>query len=127
MKRLILLLSLLAGMTCHLRANEYQYMVFTLTDGTTQFLLANDLSISFDDGNLIAQSKSGVITIPLKNLQKMAFSNDATEGIGQIENNSEDEEPVFFDLQGRQVTREQMHKGVFIVKTKTKTYKMTVK
>jgi hypothetical protein len=58
----------------------------------------------------------------------MYFSNtDETTGIEEITAETLDEATDIYDLQGHQVTKDQMKRGVYIVKTKTRTYKMIVK
>ena len=57
MKKL-LILTMLAALTMGARAAEYNYLVFTLNDGTTQSVSATDLNITFANGNLTATSGS---------------------------------------------------------------------
>ena len=83
MKKL-LILTMLAALTMGARAAEYNYLVFTLNDGTTQSVSATDLNITFANGNLTATSGSNTVTIALSNLTKMEFSNDGTTGIDRV-------------------------------------------
>lgn len=125
MKKRFLTLSMLAALSGQLLADDYAYMVFTLSDGTTQRITVANLSLSFADGNLTAGNGTDVLTIPLTSLNKMAFSNGATTGVDAAMTDDGAEE--IYDLKGHRVTRAQMRKGVYIIKTKTRTYKTTVK
>ena len=58
----------------------------------------------------------------------MYFSNtDETTGIEAITSATLDEDTDIYDLQGHKVTKAQMQKGVYIVKTKNRTYKIVMK
>ena len=125
MKKRLLTTSVLAALSLHLMADDYGHMVFTLTDGTTQSITASGLSLSFNDGNLKAVSGTNTLSIPLSNLKAMAFSQDGITGIDATMTDDGTEE--IYDMQGHRVTRAQMRKGVYIIKTKNKTYKMNVR
>ena len=124
----ILLLTLLTSMTASMWAEESGYLVFTLNDGTTKSITTKGLKLTFANGNLTATNSTDNLTIVLASLQKMFFSDEGTTEIAGTEKASDDDgEAVYYDLQGHQVQKNQMRKGVYIVKTKNKTYKMTVK
>ena len=125
MKKRLLTMTMLAALSGQLMADEYGYMVFTLTDGTTQSITASGLSLSFADGSLTAQNGSKTLTIPLGNLKTMAFSKDGQSGVDAVTTDDGDEE--IYDLQGHRVTRAQMRKGVYIIKTKNRTYKVNIR
>ena len=58
----------------------------------------------------------------------MYFSDtDETTGIEEMTSDVLDEAISIYDLQGHQIDKEQMRKGVYIVKTKSKTQKILVK
>ncbi|MBR4387804.1 MAG: hypothetical protein IKT00_01335 [Prevotella sp.] len=125
---------IIAGILCTLvlgmRASDYKYLQFTLTDGTTQSIAATGANISFSDGTLIATNGENTLSIPVANLEKMAFSNEEDiTGIKtiDIETLPQDEDITIFDLQGRQVTKDHMRKGIYIVKTCDKTFKITMR
>ena len=55
----------------------------------------------------------------------MYFSTQSeTTGIQEISSATIDEAADIYDLQGHKVTKAQMKKGVYIVKTNSKTYKI---
>ena len=58
----------------------------------------------------------------------MYFSNtDETTGIEEITSATLDEATDIYDLQGHKISKAQMHKGVYIVKTKQGTHKIVMK
>ena len=130
MKRTIIL-TLLAVFTLGLRAADYQYLVFTLTDGTTQAVTATNLNISFSDGNLVATSGTETLaTLPLASLAKMEFSIDGSTGIERISVDQlvTDDNTVIYDMQGRQMPRgTQLPKGVYILKNNDRTLKVHIR
>ena len=130
MKKTIIL-TLLTFLTLGTRAGDYQYLVFTLTDGTTKAVTANNLTISFTDGNLVAASSSETLaTLPLSSLTQMEFSTDGTTGIEGINANTliTDSATAIYDMNGRQMpSGSALPKGVYIVKTQNRTLKVNIK
>ena len=124
-----LILGLLSIFAIGMRASDYKYLLFTLTDGTTQSIDATGASISFSNGTLTATNGVSSLSIPLANLEKMAFSNEeGTTGIETVDIETlSDEHMSIYDLQGRSVSKGQMRKGIYIVKTHDKIYKTTVR
>ena len=103
---------------------DYTYLTFETTDGTKVSVPASSPTISISGTTLTADSQSFL----LSNLSKMYFSDaDETTGIEEITKATLDEASEIYDLQGHKVSKEQMRKGVYIVKTKNRTYKMVVK
>ena len=131
MKKTILMTLLCIFSSLTMRAADYQYLVFTQTDGTTQAVAATNLSISFADGNLIATSGNETLaTLPLATLSAMEFSNDGTTGIEGISADqlATDSATVIYDLNGRRMPQgEQLPKGVYILKNSNKTIKVNIK
>ena len=126
---LMILLCILSSLT--MRAGDYQYLVFTLSNGTTQAVTATDLTIAFTSDNLIATSNgTTVATLPLSTLTSMEFSVDGSTGISQISANQlvTDEETVIYDIQGRQMPQgAALPKGVYIVKNNNRTLKVNIR
>ena len=96
-----------------MRAADYQYLVFTLNNGTTQAITASDLTFAFTVDNLVVSSGNETLaTLPLATLSSMEFSTDgSTTAINEV---SSDETAVFdvnsiitdansviYDMQGR--------------------------
>ena len=133
MRKKLAILSMLTTLSGSLKATDYTYLVFTLIDGTTQSIAATNLNLTFNDGNLTARSETSTLVIPLVNLQKMEFSNDGSTGINATNESLQnqpltiDEATDFYDLQGRRVTKDQMRKGVYIIKKGNKSQKITIR
>ena len=110
-------------------AADYNYLVFTTTDGSEQAIVANGLNITFTDGNLVAATASETLaTIPLATLQKMQFSESNTTDISGLQLESQDDIKAIYDLQGRMMPLDtQLPKGTYIVKTSRRTIKVHVK
>ena len=123
MKKIVLMMMALVG-ALSLQAEEYAYLTFETTDGAKASVAVSSLTLTINGNTLTAGSQ----TFTLSNLSKMYFSNtDETTGIEEITSETLDEATDIYDLQGHQVTKDQMKRGVYIVKTKTRTYKMIVK
>ena len=134
-------LTLLCILSClSMRAADYQYMVFTMNDGTTQAVTATDLTISFANDNLIASSGSETLaTLPLATLASMEFSNDGNTTAISTVNADEtavfdvnsiitDSNTVIYDLQGRVIPHgSALSKGTYIVKNNKRTIKVNVR
>ena len=124
----MMILTLLCALYLGARAADYNYLVFTLNDGSEQAIVANGLNITFTDGNLVAATASETLaTIPLATLQKMQFS-ESTTGISYLPTDGDDDIKAIYDLQGRMMPLDtQLPKGTYIVKTSRRTIKVHVK
>lgn len=127
----IILITMLAILTTGMRAAQYDYLVFTLTDGTTKTVAASNLTISFSDGNLIAASGSETLaTLSLAQLTQMEFSTDDPTGITTLSTNTltTDEATAIYDMNGRQIPKgTSLKNGMYIVKTKSRTVKVYIR
>ena len=128
MKRLMIL-TLLSVITLATRAADYNYLVFTLNDGSEQAIVATNISITFTDGNLVATTADETLaTIPLTTLQKMQFSESNTTAISALPLDGQDDIKAIYDMQGRMMPlNTQLPKGTYIVKTSSRTIKVFVK
>lgn len=129
MKKIVLLLMTLVGGGLAVQAEDsYTYLTFETTDGVKASVPVSSLTLTISGNTLTAGSES----FTLSNLSKMYFSNDEqTTAINEIDYSQTDdllsESTDIYDLQGHKISREQMRKGIYIIKTKSKTYKMIVK
>ena len=129
MKKIVLLLMTLVGGGLAVQADDnYTYLTFETTDGVKASVPVSSLTLTISGNTLTAGSES----FTLSNLSKMYFSNDEqTTAINEIDYSQTDdllsESTDIYDLQGHKISREQMRKGIYIIKTKSKTYKMIVK
>ena len=125
MKKLMMLLTLMMG-TMGMKAADYSYLTFELTDGTKASVsVSSDVAMTFSGSTLTIGSESFTLT----NLSKMYFStsDETTTGISALETADSNEIEAIYNLQGHKVSRDQMQRGVYIVKTKKGTSKITVK
>ena len=127
MKKFVLLLVALVGVLT-IQAEDYTYLTFETTDGAKTSVDVSSLpvTINLDNSTLTIGNQ----TFVLADLSKMYFSTQSeTTGISQIENGEleTDNSADFYDLQGHKVSKDQLRKGVYIVKTQSRTYKMVVK
>ena len=129
MKKIVLLLMTLVGSVLTVQAEDtYTYLTFETTDGskTSVDISSLPVTINLDNSTLTIGNQ----TFALADLSKMYFSTQSeTTGIETIDNGqwTMDNSAEFYDLQGHKVTKAQMKKGVYIVKTNSKTYKIVVK
>ena len=123
MKKIVIIMMALVG-ALTVQAEEYAYLTFETTDGAKASVDVSSLTLTVSGNTLTAGSQ----TFTLSNLSKLYFSNTSeTTAIEEITTATLDEAADIYDLQGHKVTKEQMKRGVYIVKTKSKTYKMIVK
>ena len=124
MKKLLVLLTMMMG-TLAVHAADYTYLTFETTDGAKASVSVENLTMTISGTTLTAGSQS----FSLSNRSKMYFStaDETTTGIQEVTSVALDEATDIYDLQGHKVTKEQMRKGVYIVKTKSRTYKMVVR
>ena len=127
----IFVLSLLSILTIGMRAAEYDYLVFTMTDGTTEVVASENLTFAFDDSSLTVTNGSDVNkTFALTNLQKMEFSTENTTGISTLSANilTTGQHVAIYDMNGRQMpSGSKLPNGLYIVKTPNKTVKVQMK
>lgn len=125
MKRLLLSIMLMAGVMTA-QADGYSYLTFETTDGTKVSVDVSSLTLTISGNTLTAGSQSFTIS----NLVKMYFSTTDESTATDIQEMSSavfSEATDIYDLQGKKVTKEQMQKGIYIVKTKQGTHKIAVK
>ena len=127
MKKIALLLMTLVGGGLAVQADDnYTYLTFETTDGAKVSVSVSSLpvTINLDNSTLVIGNE----TFALADLSKMYFSTQSeTTGIQEINSATIDEAADIYDLQGHKVTKAQMKKGVYIVKTNSKTYKIIMR
>ena len=124
MRKLLLSLMILIG-TLTAKAANFGYLTFEMTGGEKVSVPIESLKMTISGTTLIAGTKTFVIA----NLVKMYFStsDESTTDVDRIDSTTLDEAEEIYDLKGQRVTRTQMRKGVYIIGTKNKTYKIVVK
>ena len=124
MKRLLLFLMMMTGALA-MQAGDYPYLTFETTDGNKVSVSTESLTLTVSGTTLTAGNQS----FTLVNLSKMYFStsDESTTGISETLAVDLNEVTDVYDLKGNKVSKSQMQKGVYIVKTNKGTFKMTVK
>ena len=121
-KKLLLFMLLIGSMALH--AEDYTYLTFETTDGAKVSVSVSSLSITISGTALTAGDQS----FALSNLSKMYFSSsNETTGIESFTIVDGDDITEIYDLKGSKVSKDQMHKGVYVVKSKNGTHKITVR
>lgn len=121
-----LLLSLMVMMTMlTVQANDksYTYLTFETTDGAKASIGMASLKLTFSGTTLMIGTES----FPISNLSKIYFTasdESSSTGIEYVKTATINESDAIYDLQGHQVTKGQMKRGIYIVKAKDRTYKM---
>lgn len=125
MKKAALFIMLLTG-TLTVKAGDYAYLTFETDDGTKVSVALTSLTLGISDGTL----KAGAQNFILSNLKKMYFtaSDETATGITTLEANSADIDgnAEIYDLRGQRVSKDQMRRGIYIVRSKNKTCKLFV-
>lgn len=124
MKKLAVLFTTLS-VALMVQADNYPYLTFETADGTKTSVSSATLTITIQDGKLVAGSQE----FTLADLSKMYFStsDETTSGIEEISITSLEEAISIYDLQGRKVSKDQMRRGIYVIKTKSGTRKVNVK
>ena len=124
MKRLMFFLMMMMG-TLAMQAGDYPYLTFETTDGNKVSVSTESLTLTVSGTTLTAGNQS----FTLVNLSRMYFStsDESTTGISETMTADLNEVTDIYDLKGNKVSKSQMQKGVYIVKTNKGTFKMTVK
>ena len=122
--RIIVLFLLAFASVQNVQAEEYPFLTIETTDGAKASLSVASLKLNISGTTLTAGQQS----FTLSNLSKMYFSNtDETTGIEEITSATLDEAIDIYDLQGHKMTKAQMKKGIYIVKTRQGVHKIIVK
>lgn len=124
MKKLLMTVIVMTGMLPAL-AGDYSYLTFELTDGTKTSVSSTALTITIQDDKLMVGSQEFNLT----DLSKMYFSisDESADGIEEVNISNLDEVTDIYDLQGRKVNEEQMKSGIYVIKTKKGTFKVSVR
>jgi hypothetical protein len=108
------------------KAQHYSYLTFETTSGLKTSVPVTTLSLAFSSQTLTV----GNYAFSLPELSRMYFTttdeSSTPTGIQNLKIVELAEDADIYDLQGRKVTKDQMRKGVYVVKTKECTYKVNV-
>lgn len=133
MKQSYLIFLLLACSAFAKAEGNYPYLTVVQTDGTKTSLTAVGLSITFNNGNLVAvnSTTSESKTVALSNLASLKFTTTSeTSGINSLEADSFgiDDAETIYDMSGRQIpSGTTLSKGVYVIKKGSVTRKIMVR
>jgi hypothetical protein len=117
------------------QAYEYPYLVFQNTEGTTTAFAVESLTITISEGKLVAKNAEGTQSFSLGDLSKMYFTRQADlTGISDTDT-SEDEIVEVFTTGGIKLgkylnineAKSSLKPGLYILKSRQKTFKITIK
>ena len=123
-KKFLLFMALVGALTA--QAGDYTYLTFETTDGAKTSVDVSSLpvTINLDNSTLTIGNQ----TFALADLSKMYFSTQSENtGIEEISSATIDDDAVIYDLLGRRVTKAQMRRGIYVMKTKQGTRKVSVR
>lgn len=123
-KKFLLFMALVGALTA--QAGDYTYLTFETTDGAKTSVDVSSLpvTINLDNSTLTIGNQ----TFVLADLSKMYFSTQSeSTGIEEISSATIDDDAVIYDLLGRRVTKAQMRRGIYVMKTKQGTRKVSVR
>lgn len=127
-RHLLLLITMIA--TTAVFADDYPYLTFETADGSKTSVSVNSLTLTVKDGKLTAGDK----TFSLSELSKMYFSMEEATGIENVVSSIEGTVEVF-NLRGISMGKynsmneaaASLKTGVYVIKSKSKTIKVSVK
>jgi len=135
MKKTIVFLMAMAGSVAA-QAYEYPYLTIQTADGTEKSVAVESLKLTFSDGKLVVTNSDGTQTFTLSSLSKMYFSASQTAGISDATTTSDaDGSAEVYSFGGIFLgqfesiakAKESLKPGIYVVKTKTKTLKISIK
>lgn len=78
MKRLLLTLALVSGLSAGLGAQSFDYLTVRTADGSEHSLPVDGLRLTFENGQLVARTAETTATYPLADLSAMFFASQPT-------------------------------------------------
>ncbi len=130
------IMTLTAGCLIALAAHaddNYAYLTFTNHNLAEQSFKAQGLTITFADGKALVSQDGQEVSLPLADLEKMYFTAEPA-GVSEVEANSDAPLTVVTlagqrmgTFKNKETMERSLKKGLYIVKTTGKTYKVEVK
>lgn len=131
--RKTIILTLILAFSMGMRAADFDYLVFTMTDGSQKTVAASNLTMTFSEGSLIASNGTSVLaTLDLSLLSSMEFSSATSDdtAIRYIDTNTliTDDATTIYDMNGRVMpNNQQLPQGIYIVSNNRQTIKVHIK
>ena len=130
----ILFLILFAGSALSSLAYDYPYLAFQTSNGSVTTVAVESLTLTVSGSSLVATNDDGSVTLSLSDLSKMYFTTEAATGISNVSSNTGNEVDVY-TIAGIYIgryssfasARDRLGSGVYIVKSESRTQKITVK
>ena len=122
-KLLLSLMAMMAMLTVQANDKSYTYLTFETTDGAKASVEMASAKLTVSGTTLMIGTES----FPISNLKKIYFSvsdESSSTGVAPVKTTALDGAVAIYDLQGHQVTKGQIKRGIYIVKAKDRTYKM---
>ena len=134
MKKAIILMTMVLAVVTKAMADDFPYLAFQTADGTVKSVAVKNLTLTFSNGSLVATNGEGNYSFSLSDLNKMFFSSEPTR-IADNTHDSEGDEAEVFTVAGVAVGRfanadaakAALKPGLYVIKSREGTYKMTVK
>lgn len=138
MKREILILAGLWFSTAAvLKADDSSRLVFMKADGSVVTVAAKRIEMSFSDGKLLVNDGTDSYELSLADLKSMYFKTDGTTGVDDVSDAAsyENAEVQVYAMSGVHVGKyatmsdftQNASPGIYVVKSKGKTFKTVVK
>ena len=130
MKQLLIIFALCLCGYCA-SAQGYQWLTFSLTDGSKLSVPADNVTMTYEEGRLKVQTNAGSQTLNVSDLLTMTFTNDPA-GVKEITEDLPDEFTVF-TLEGKEcgkfksldAVRDALSSGVYVVKSDRGNFKIS--
>ena len=115
-------------------AEDYNYLTFETSSGTTTSVALSNLKITFANGKLVAVNSATSTTLTLSELSKMYFSNTSSTGIESVGTSTTTSVKVYTvtgmfigEFASVNEATQNLKKDVYVVKADDKTFKIAVK
>ena len=133
-KTIAMAIAIALAMAAQAQDYDYPWLAFQTTDGTVKTVAVETLTLTFVNGQLVATNDAGNVAFALTDLSKMFFSKEPTR-IADTPLDSEGDEAEVFTVAGVAVgrfasadaARAALKPGLYVIKSKEGTYKMSVK
>lgn len=114
-------------------AADFPTITFEMTDGTSKTLESENLSMTFQDNNLLAVNNEGIFQTPVSGISKFYFSS-GVQAVDGIETDADSKVNVFSttgvfmgSFENIEAARTSLSPGLYIMRTGSKNFKTVVK
>ena len=115
-------------------AEDYNYLTFETSSGTTTSVALSNLKITFANGKLVAVNSATSTSLTLSELSKMYFSNTSSTGIESVGTSTTTSVKAYTvtgmfigEFASVNEATQNLKKDVYVVKADDKTFKIAVK